>query len=74
MTKILYVQALANVSGQHGTLGVAVPKPTFSFLCDEDGGELQLGGFDADAVHGPLEPVRSLSFSSYVVPVTGCEC
>ena len=38
-------QALSNFSGDHGKLGIPVPHPSFSFLCDEHGGELQLGGY-----------------------------
>lgn len=66
-------QALANVSGNHGTMGLPVPRPSFSFLCDEKGGELQLGGYDPDAVIGFPTQVASLSQSSYMVPVTGSE-
>mmetsp|Transcript_27164 Transcript_27164/g.52965 ORF Transcript_27164/g.52965 Transcript_27164/m.52965 type:complete len:469 (-) Transcript_27164:26-1432(-) len=63
-------KALANVSGEHGRLGIPVPLPTFSFMCDEAGGELQLGGYDTTAVLSAPAPVRSLSKTSYVVPIT----
>mmetsp|Transcript_2198 Transcript_2198/g.5788 ORF Transcript_2198/g.5788 Transcript_2198/m.5788 type:complete len:506 (-) Transcript_2198:22-1539(-) len=64
--------SLANVSGQD-TAGKdhPVPHPVFSFLSSPEAAELQLGGYDPDAIKGGMHYVPSLSKYAYVVPVTG---
>ena len=63
--------SLANVSGDHGTIGTPVPRPRFSFLTGNTSAELQLGGIDPAALAGPLVKVRSLDTHTYAIPIAG---
>jgi len=63
--------SLANVSGDHGTIGTPVPRPRFAFLTGNTTAELQLGGIDPAAIASPLVAVTSLDTHTYSIPVRG---
>jgi len=63
-------QSLANVSGDHGSIGTPVPRPRFAFLTGNTTAELQLGGIDPEAIASPLVAVTSLDSHTYSIPVS----